>query len=67
MLIDLDLDIPLLDDDGTAIVKRRLNVLSPDNKLTVFRLLEGQLVDGKLLHGALATAANICCCSHTTV
>jgi hypothetical protein len=66
MFDDLDHDNPPLDDDGTAIVKRRLKVLSPDGKLTIFRLLEGQLVEGNLPHGAMATAAKICCCLHST-
>jgi hypothetical protein len=54
---DLDRNNPPLNDDGKTNVKRRLKGLPPDTKLTI-------LVDGKLPHGCLTTAANLCCHSH---
>jgi hypothetical protein len=67
MFDDLNRNTPPLNNDDATIVKRRLVSKSPDAKLTIFRLLQGQLVDGKLPHGCLMTAANLCCCSHTTI
>jgi hypothetical protein len=62
MFDGLDLDDAPLDDDGTIVVKRRKVCLTGETKLTIFRFLEGQLVDDLLPHGALTAAAKLASC-----